>query len=155
MNRPTFHMIAGRRFTSGLHELIVGKAARQKFKHLEVGDTVKLRNTPWKVVGAYEDAGGISENAIVSDADTILAAFNRTTYQNVAVELDSPASFRKFKDAITSNPQLQVNVKLFGQYMRDQLKPLTALLAFVGYFVGGGDGGGRRVRGAEHHVFGR
>jgi len=137
MNRPTFRIFAGRRFTPGLHELIVGKAAQQKFKHLEVGDTVRLRNTPWKVVGAYEDAGGISENAIISDADTVLAAFNRTTYQNVGVELDSPASFRKFKDAVTSNPQLQVNVKRLGQYYRDQLKPLTALLSFVGYFVGG------------------
>jgi putative ABC transport system permease protein len=55
----------------------------------------------------------------------------------VQVELDSPASFRKFKDAITSNPQLQVTVKPLAQYYRDQLKPLTALLAFVGYFVGG------------------
>ena len=137
MNRPTFKMIAGRRFTPGLHELIVGKAAQEKFKHLEVGDTVKLRNTPWKVVGAYSDAGGISENAIIADSDTVLAAFNRTAYQNVVVELDSPASFRKFKDAVTSNPQLQVQVKRLSQYYRDQLKPLTALLAFVGYFVGG------------------
>jgi len=137
MNRPTFRMIAGRRFTPGLHELIVGKAAQQKFKHLEVGDTVKLRNTPWTVVGAFSDAGGISENAVIADADTILAAFNRTSYQSVGVELDSPASFRKFKDAVTSNPQLQVQVKRLAQYYRDQLKPLTALLSFVGYFVGG------------------
>ncbi|HZZ87791.1 MAG TPA: ABC transporter permease, partial [Caulobacteraceae bacterium] len=137
MNRRTFHMIAGRQFTPGLHELIVGKAAQARFKHLEVGDTVKLRATPWKVVGTFEDAGGVSESAILADADTILAAFNRTSYQNVSVELDSPASFRKFKDAITSNPQLQVTVKLLSQYYRDQLKPLTALLSFVGYFVGG------------------
>jgi putative ABC transport system permease protein len=137
MNRSTFHMIAGRWFVAGLHELVVGKAAQQKFKHLDVGDTVKLRNTPWLVVGVYEDAGGISENAIISDADTILAAFNRTAYQSVAVELDSPSSFRKFKDAITSNPQLQVQVKPMGQYYRDQLKPLTGLLSFIGYFVGG------------------
>ena len=137
MNRATFKLIAGRWFTSGLHELIVGKAAQAKFKHLEVGDTVKLRNTPWTVVGAYSDAGGISENAVIADADTILAAFNRTAYQSVGVKLDSPASFRKFKDAVTSNPQLQVQVKPLSQYYRDQLKPLTALLSFVGYFVGG------------------
>ena len=30
-----------------------------------------------------------------------------------------------------------MQVKRLSQYYRDQLKPLTALLAFVGYFVGG------------------
>jgi putative ABC transport system permease protein len=67
----------------------------------------------------------------------VLAAFNRTTYQSVGVKLDSPASFRKFKDALTSNPQLQVQVKRLGQYYRDQMQGLIGLLSFVGYFVGG------------------
>jgi putative ABC transport system permease protein len=137
MNKATLHLIGGRMYTAGLHELIVGKAAQRTYRNLNVGDTVKLRGTPWKVVGAYEDAGGIDENAIAADADTVLAAFNRTAYQSVGVQLDSPASFRRFKDAVTSNPQLQVQVKLLSQYYRDQLQSLTALLAFVGYFVGG------------------
>ncbi|HVM99958.1 MAG TPA: ABC transporter permease [Caulobacteraceae bacterium] len=137
MNRSSLHITQGRIFTPGLHELIVGKRAQQTYKNLEVGDIVSLRNTPWKVVGVYEDQGGIDENSIVSDADTVLAAFNRTSYQSVGVQLDSPAAFRRFKDAVTSNPQLQVQVKLLSQYYRDQLQGLTALLSFVGYFVGG------------------
>jgi putative ABC transport system permease protein len=137
MNKRTLRIFQGRRFTPGLHELIAGRRAQESYKHLDVGDTVVLRGTPWKVVGAYEDQGGIDENAIATDADTLLAAFNRTAYQSVGVKLDSPASFRRFKDAITSNPQLQVQVKHLTQYYRDQLQQLTALLSFVGYFVGG------------------
>lgn len=137
MNKSTLHLIQGRMYQPGLHELVVGKGAQRLYKNLEVGDVVMLRGTPWRVVGAYEDAGGIDENAIASDADTVLAAFNRTAYQSVGVELDSPASFRKFKDAIMSNPQLQVQVKRLAQYYRDQLAGLTAVLKFVGYFVGG------------------
>jgi putative ABC transport system permease protein len=137
MNGKTARIIQGRRFRSGLHELIVGRAAQANYKNLEVGDTVVLRGTPWKVVGAFDDRGGTEENNIVSDADTVLAAFNRTAYQSVAVELDSPDSFRRFKDAIMSNPQLQVKVERQGDYIRDQLRTVTALLKFVGYFVGG------------------
>jgi putative ABC transport system permease protein len=137
MNNRSLHIFQGRRFTPGLHELIAGRRAQASYKHLEVGDTVVLRGTPWKVVGAFEDQGGIDENAIAADADTLLAAFNRTSYQSVGVKLDSPASFRRFKDAITSNPQLQVQVKHLTQYYRDQVQQLIALLSFVGYFVGG------------------
>jgi putative ABC transport system permease protein len=137
MNKSSLHLTEGRFPRPGLHELVAGKRAQAMYKHLAVGDTIMLRGTPWSVVGAYEDAGGIDENAISTDADTLLAAFNRTAYQSVGVKLDSPASFRKFKDALTSNPQLQVQVKPLGQYYRDQLQGLTAVLSFVGYFVGG------------------
>jgi putative ABC transport system permease protein len=128
----------GRRYTPGLHELIAGRRAQAQYKHLEVGDTVMLRGTPWKVVGAYRGKGGADENGIVTDADTLLAAFNRTAYQSVLVKLVSPDAFRQFKDAVTSNPQLQnVQVKHVADYYRDQLKPLMNVLSFVGYFVGG------------------
>jgi putative ABC transport system permease protein len=138
MNKGSQQIFQGRLYTAGLHELIAGRRAQAQYKHLQVGDTVMLRGAPWKVVGAYKDKGGVDENGIVTDADTLLAAFNRTSYQSVEVELSSPASFREFKDAITSNPQLQqVQVKRLAEYYRDQLKPLTNLLAFIGYFVGG------------------
>ena len=137
MSGQSLHLIAGRRFQPGLHELIVGKAAQRQYKNLEVGDTVVLRGTPWKVVGAFEDQGGFDENELVSDADTVLAAFNRTSYQSVAAQLESPSDFRRFKDALMSNPQLQVKVERTRDYANDQIKPLIGILSFVGYFVGG------------------
>lgn len=138
MNKGAQQIIQGRRFTPGLHELIAGRQAQAMYKNLAVGDTVVLRGVPWKVVGAFKGRSSADENGVVTDADTLLAAFNRTTYQSVAVKLDSPAAFARFKDAITSNPQLQqVQVKRQSQYLHDQLAPVMGVLGFVGYFVGG------------------
>ena len=116
MNKASLHLVAGRLFRAGLHELIAGKAAHDHFKNLDVGDHLMLRGTDWTVVGVYEDEGGIDENAIAADADTVLSAFNRNAYQSVAVQLDSPASFGRFRDALKSNPQLDVDVKHLTQY---------------------------------------
>ena len=137
MRTSAFHLTAGRLYQPGLHELIVGRAAQEQYKNLDVGQTVGLRGTPWKVVGSFEDQGGIDENSLVTDADTLLAAFNRTSYQSIAVELASPSGFRAFKDAVMANPQLQVKVKRLSEYANEQIKPLIGLLSFVGYFVGG------------------
>jgi putative ABC transport system permease protein len=137
MRTSAFRLTAGRLYQPGLHELIVGKAAQLQYKGLDVGQTVVLRGTPWKVVGSFEDQGGIDENSLVSDADTVLAAFNRTSYQSVAVQLASPSEFRTFKDAVMANPQLQVKVERISDYAGEQIKPLIGLLSFVGYFVGG------------------
>jgi putative ABC transport system permease protein len=136
MNKASLHLIAGRMFRPGLHELIAGRASHNQFKNLDVGDRLILRGTEWTVVGIYEDEGGIDENAIAADADTVLSAFNRNAYQSVAVQLDSPASFGRFRDALKSNPQLDVDVKHLTQYYQDQLKSVTSLFDFVGYFVG-------------------
>ncbi len=73
---------------------------------------------------------------MIGDPDTVLAAFDRNAFQSVTAELTSPAAFKTFKDSLTSNPQLQVDVKWESDYVRDQLQQLTVLLNFVAYFVG-------------------
>ena len=133
---PNFKMIAGRMYRPAVRELIVGKLARGQFKDLDVGDNIRLRGSDWKVVGAFQASGGLAENAIIGDTDTVLAAFERNAYQNIAVQLQSPEAFQTFKDSVTSNPQLKVDVKKQAQYVQDQLQQLTVILNFVGYFVG-------------------
>ncbi|HEY2481268.1 MAG TPA: ABC transporter permease [Caulobacteraceae bacterium] len=133
---PTLRLVAGRMFRPALHELIVGRAARAQFKDLDVGDHISLRGVDWTVVGAFEDEGALTENAIIADADTVLAAFDRTAYQSVVVQLDSAADFTRFRDALTTNPQLKVEVKRDTEYRREQLSQITSILDAIGYFVG-------------------
>jgi putative ABC transport system permease protein len=134
---PSVHLVQGRMYRPAVHELIVGRTAQAQFKNLDVGDHITLRSIDWTVVGVFAAKGGIVENQMIADADTVMAAFDRTAYQSVEARLDSPASFTRFKDALTSNPQLDVEVKFYATYIAGQLKQLTTVLNFVGYFVGG------------------
>src|SRR3546814_14345957 len=45
--------------------------------------------------------------------------------------------FERFKDALTTNPTLTVDVKREPDYYAEQSKQLTKLLNFIAYFVGG------------------
>ncbi len=129
-------MIAGRRFQPAVHELIAGRTASAQYKSLGLGDHIMLRGTLWTVVGIFSDNGGTDENSLIGDADTVMSAFERPAFQTISVRLTSPGMFERFKDALTSNPQLSVEVKRTNDYARDQLKPITGVLNFVGYFVG-------------------
>jgi putative ABC transport system permease protein len=133
----TLKIIAGRMFRPAVHELIVGRAARAQFINFDVGDHVSLRGVDWTVVGAFADEGAISENTLMADADTVLQAFDRNAYQQVEVQLTSPAAFARFRDALTSNPQLSVDVKRDSEFRRQQIGQLTTVLNFIGYFIGG------------------
>jgi putative ABC transport system permease protein len=132
----TLHLTAGRRYRPAVRELIAGRSASAQYKNLGVGDHVMLRGTEWSVVGIFEDNGGQTENALIGDSETVMSAFDRNSFQTVSVRLESPAAFERFKDALTSNPQLSVDVKRTADYTRDQLKPVTSILNFVGYFIG-------------------
>lgn len=133
---PKFRPVEGRAFRPAVHELIVGQAIRRQYKNLDVGDTISLRGTEWTVVGAFDGKGGMEDNLILGDADTVLAAFERNGYQSVTVELTSPQAFTRFKDALSTDPRLDVDVKRMKTYVADQMKQVTIILNFVGYFVG-------------------
>ena len=133
---PNIKITEGRLYRPGVRELIVGKSTRAQFNHLNVGDHITLRGSEWNVVGAYDANGGIAENGIIGDTDTVLAAFDRNAYQSVQVQLQSEAAIGELRDALTTNPQLSVDVKREDDYIKDQLQQLTVVLNFVGYFVG-------------------
>jgi putative ABC transport system permease protein len=137
MNKASLHPIAGRIFHTGMHELVVGKAAHDLYAGLDVGDTVDIHGSPWTVVGIFTDEGGIDEDAIAGDVETIKAAFSSTTYQSIGVMLNSPSDFPRFRSWVLSNLQTNATVKRLGQYYSDQMRQLRTMFDFVGYFVGG------------------
>ncbi|MET0273056.1 MAG: ABC transporter permease [Phenylobacterium sp.] len=133
---PSMKLVEGRMYRPAVHELIVGKNVRAQFRNFDLGDKIVLRGTEWTVVGIFESGGSMMENLVIGDLDTVMAAFERTGYQSVEATLQSPGSFQTFKDGLTSNPQLDVDAKRFSTYVADQLKQLTTVIDFVGYFVG-------------------
>jgi putative ABC transport system permease protein len=137
MNKASLHLIAGRTYGIGLRELVVGRAVRAQYLGVEIGDRVMIHGAPWTVVGIYQDQGGINENGLAGDVETVRAALGSPTYQSIGVMLNSPHDFAKFRDAVMTNPQLNVKVERLSQYYHDQMGSLLTLFDFVGYFVGG------------------
>ncbi len=135
--RPEMRLVEGRWFKPGLHELVVGRGAQQQFAGLSLGEHVKLRDTDWTVVGAFASGGDAHESEILADADTVLAAYQRTLFQSVTVLLESPAALSVLKDALTSNPQLSVEVERETDYLAKVSATLTKVMTLIANVVGG------------------
>lgn len=134
---PEVHIIEGRYFRAGLHELIVSDLIRQRFRHFDVGDEVRVRGTPWKIVGAYRSSSTALEDSVIGDADTVLSAFPQSTFNVVDVVLESPSAFATFKQAVTSDPTLMADVKTQEESNEAIIKSRRDLLDFISYFLGG------------------
>ena len=135
--RREFRLITGRMFRTGRHELLVGRAAQKQFAGLQIGDAVKLGDGPWIVVGTFTSGANSHESTLITDADTLLAAYKRNSFNSVTVLLDSPANFDKFKAALLANPALTVDARREKEYFASISGPLNRLLNLVAYVIGG------------------
>jgi putative ABC transport system permease protein len=133
--RPEVRITAGRPFTPGLRELVVGRGARDQFVGLEVGATVVLADATWTVVGAFEAAGSALESEAWGDAEVVMAAFNLTGYSSMTAALATPESFRECADFITGNPVLEHTALRETEYYAGQTGILGKAMRAIGYLV--------------------
>ena len=134
--RDEIEMIDGRRFEVGRNEIIVGKAAASQFAGLEVGNVLRWGENEWRVVGIFSAGGGLAESEIWCDAGVLQPAYRRgDTFQAVYARLESPDAFTGFKDALTSDPRLDVKVIRESEYYESQSQILIGLIRILGTVI--------------------
>jgi putative ABC transport system permease protein len=134
--RPEVKLVKGRWFRAGVRELVAGRAAQARFKGLDVGDRVRFGDDEWVVVGAFASGGDARESELQADAETVMSAYQRPAFNAVTVQLTSTAAFDAFKNALTTNPALTVNVQREPDYYVRQSGRFASLLSLVATVVG-------------------
>src|SRR5271168_3806245 len=134
--RPEIKLLQGRMFQPGVRELIVGRTAQANFQGLTLASRVKSTDTEWLVVGVFESNGDAHESELLADADTVLSAYHRTTFNSVTVWLESPAAFDTLKASVTRNPTLSMDVQREAAYYESQSKRFGKFLAIIANVIG-------------------
>lgn len=134
--RDSFRVVEGRMFEWGLNEVIVGVGALIEFQGLEVGSTITVAQEEWPVVGIFETGGGLAETEIWVDASVLQPAYRRgNSYQAVYAKLESPGAYQEFKDALTSDPRLNVKPMRESEYYEAQSAMLYKLVTGLGTLI--------------------
>ena len=134
--RPQVKIVAGKRFTPGLRELVVGRGAARQFAGLEPGQEVRLGTQKWTIAGVFA-SGDAMESEIWGDATVVADTYRRgSSRASVTVRLADPKAFGAFKTALESNPQLKVDVSTTLDYFSKQSEGVTKVLRIIGITVG-------------------
>ncbi|HVC37184.1 MAG TPA: ABC transporter permease [Gammaproteobacteria bacterium] len=137
------HIVSGRKFTPGLNEIIVGADAARNFQGLQLGDMLHSGRYAWKVVGVFDDGGGLHNSEIWTDLPVLQGAYQRgNSVSSVYAKLTAPAAFEAFKQALTGNPQLNVSVEQESAYFAGQARGMSLFISIVGGIIGVLMGGG-------------
>jgi putative ABC transport system permease protein len=133
---PEIHTTRGHAARPGLHELLVSAAAQSRMRGLQVGDRLRIRGESWLIVGAFEDASRHFDQDLIADAETLLGALGRASFEQVVVVMGSPAAFGKFRESVASDPTLMADVDSETAAREESVAELRGFLDFVSYFIG-------------------
>ncbi|MBZ5642929.1 MAG: ABC transporter permease [Acidobacteriia bacterium] len=135
--RDNVKMVAGRFFQPGLNELVVGSHAATSYRGLDLGDTIKFGGGTWKVVGVFDADGAAFDSEVWADAHVVSQVYHRpeNVFQSVTAHLTSPGALDTFKDALTADPRMTVEVDRERDYYDRQSQTLTTLIVVLGTIV--------------------
>jgi len=135
--RRNTKIVQGRMFQPGLAELVVGRNANTTYSGLTVGNTVDFGGGHWKVVGVFDACGSAFDSEVWCDARVLDDVYKRPTnvFQSVTVHLTSPDALQQFKDFVTADPRLSVDVTREIDYYAKQSTRMTQLITILGGLV--------------------
>jgi len=135
--RKQVKIVQGRMFQPGLAEVIVGKNANKTYSGLTLGNSISLGKLRWQVVGVFDAGGSAFDSEVWGDSHLLTAAYDRpdTFFQSATVHLTSPDALNGLKDALTTDPRLNVDVTREIDYYSKQSRTMTAMITVLGGFV--------------------
>lgn len=133
--RSNVKLIAGRMFTEGLPEVIVGKSIAERFEGAELGGSFRFASQNWRVVGIFEANRSGFESEVWGDINQMLASFNRPVFSSMTVKLSDPKQFQEFKKRLESDPRLSVDVKREKEYYADQSYAMSTFISILGMVI--------------------
>ena len=135
--RKQVKIVQGRMFRGGLAEVVVGKNANTTYSGLTLGNTISLGTQRWQVVGIFDAGGSSFDSEVWGDAHLLSQAYGRpeNNFQSVTAHLTSPDALSQLRDAVTTDPRLNVDVTREIDYYSKQSTALTTLITVLGSFV--------------------
>ncbi len=134
--RDQVKITAGRMFTPGTGEVIVGQRISRRFQGLAIGDHVTFGQQSFAVVGLFSAAGSAFESEIWGDDAVLMPAFDRTdAFQSVTFRMRNPGKFEELKKRLQSDPRLGVQVKTERAFYSEQSQLLAGMIRVSGLLI--------------------
>lgn len=134
--RGNIEMVEGRWFEPGTRELVAGVGAQGQFEGLTLGNTLRLGNEDWTVVGVFAANGGINESELWGDVRVLQGAYRRgNNFNSVHFTLADPNGLKAIVDTLTADPRVSLKVVGEKDYYAEQSQALATFINLIGYGI--------------------
>lgn len=135
--RPATRITQGRFIQPGLAELVIGRNVPKTYQGFSLGSTVDFGGGRWTIVGVFDAGGSSFDSEVWCDATVLNQIYKRpeNIFQSVTARLTSQGSLQEFKDAVTTDPRLTVDVYRETAYYAKQSESVSRIIRALGFII--------------------
>ena len=127
-------VIEGRRFNAGTDEVIVGERLVGRIQGCQLGETILLNTTPFKVVGVFSHEGPFASE-IWGDVARMAQALERPFYSRVVAVLKPGVDIEDLALRLSEHKEVPAKVLGEREYYSGQTRALSTILRGLGTFL--------------------
>ena len=132
--RGNFSLVEGRMFEPGTNELVVGEAVQTQYLGFDLGETIRLGNNEWLVVGVFSTGGSVFEGEIWADIGVVQNLYQRgSSMQSVRARLTSPDALEELDNFAENDPRLELDVTSELDFYANQSGGMADVITFIGW----------------------
>ncbi|MGO8114096.1 ABC transporter permease [Rhizobium leguminosarum] len=125
---------AGRLFSPGARDIVVGARIADEFSGFAVGDKVRLGAVDWTVVGHFTSGGSAFESEIWADLEAVQSAFDRQgQVQSLRVRLDGAGGLPVLQEHLSAFPGAPLTALSEADLYAAQSERTASLIRLVGW----------------------
>jgi len=133
--RKGIEIVAGRAFTPGAREVVVGTAFANRFPNSAVGEVLRFAETDWTVVGQFSAEGSSFESEVWGENEQFMPVFRGEIFQSVTFRMRDPTAFDGIKETLEADPRLTLDAFRERDFYAGQSTLLAGILNFIAIFV--------------------
>ena len=135
--RPGFRIVEGRDIESGKNEAITSRRMAQRFQNTAIGETMKINNVDFEIVGYFSDVGSAAESEVWTDLrDLTTVRKVPGAVSSVNLRAQDAAAKEQLTERIQSDERFNLRVFDEKTYYEQQTTSAVAIKV-MGYFIAG------------------
>lgn len=132
--RGNFSLLEGRMFEPGTNELVIGEAVQSQYAGFELGESIRLGNNEWVVVGIFSTGGSVFEGEIWADIGVVQNLYQRgSSMQSVRARLTTPDAIEELRDFAENDPRLELDITSEQDFYADQSGGMADVITYIGW----------------------
>jgi len=135
MRASDIRIVAGRMFTPGRREVVVGQGIANRYPMARLGRTLSFGKGQWEVVGIMDAGRSAANSEVFCDLFQLASDQNReTTLSSALLRATDDVSMQALINNLTNDRQLNVDAQTESSYYASQTSAATPIQA-LGVFV--------------------
>ena len=132
--RPQVKLLEGRWFTPGKREMVVSAKLAKRFANFDIGQTFRIGNSTFTVVGWLDGGGSAFDSECWMDADECRSVFERDMYSSFLARVPNETAMSNLVTRVEGDRRFKLKAESEVEYYRKQTMT-AAPIKWLGGFL--------------------